>query len=237
MRRFVLLAGLLLATPLLRADGLGDLRTGLDRLSASEPIRVRVAISRTEVEKEKPKGPERKGEAVVEHGPAGLSIHLDPASLPKPGSRVERKAQEKSTVRLDPGEALKLVDPAAELRSLLDGATLLSDRTEAFEGRSLRTLVFKPVVDMDEDDRKSVKRYEDLVTVRLDAEGVPVAFDRTVDMKISKLLLSFTVSHRESRRFSRHGGRLVTTTALSESRGSGLGQSSATTTRWAVTPL
>ncbi len=244
MRRAVLSAGFALAllAPLAlasrpaRADALADLRGALDRAPAGETVRVRVAIARTEVEKEKPKG-ERKGEAVVEHGPSGLSIHLDPAFLPKPGSKAERKAREEKTVRLEPGEALKLVDPVTELRQLLDGATVVSDRPEAFEGKSARTIVFRVVPDLDDEARKAVKRYEDVVTLRLDADGLPFSLERTLDVKAKKLLISFTVSMRESRRFTRVAGRLVTASAREESHSAGLGQESASTTRWTVTPL
>lgn len=239
MRRFVLPAGLLLALlPFpLEADALADVRAGLERLATAEPLRVRVAVSRTETEKDEPKGPPKKGEASVEHGPAGLSIHLAPEYLPKPGTKAERKKREQTTVRLDPGDALKLVDPGAELRQLLDGASLVSDRSEPFEGRSHRTVVFKVVPDVDEEDRKALKRYEDVVTLRLDSDGLPVALDRTLDLKFSKLLISFTVSQRESRRFARVGDRLVTTSASEESASSGLGQSGGASTRWTVTPL
>ncbi|MFN7990406.1 MAG: hypothetical protein U0529_23255 [Thermoanaerobaculia bacterium] len=239
MRRAVLLTGLLLAlapAPL-RADALSDVRASLDRLAATTPIRARVEISRKEVEKEKPKGPEKKGEAVVEYGPSGLSVHLDPAQLPKPGPKAERKKQEESTVRLDPQKALELLDPSAEIRQLLDGATVVSDRSEPFDGRAARTVVFRPVPDVDEEDRKSLKRYEDVVTLRLDGEGVPVALERSLDLKVSKMLLSFTVSHRESRRFARAAGRLVTASATEESSGSGLGQSSGSKTVYTVTLL
>ncbi len=244
MRRAVLSAGFALAllAPLAlasrpaRADALADLRAALDRAPAGETVRVRVAIARTDSEKEKPKG-ERKGEAVVEHGPSGLSIHLDPAFLPKPGSKAERKAREEKTVRLEPGEALKLVDPGAELRQLLDGASVVSDRPETFEGKSARTVVFRVVPDLDDEARKAVKRYDDVVTLRLDADGLPSSLERTLDLKAKKLLISFTVSMRESRRFTRVAGRLVTASAREESHSSGLGQESASTTRWTVTPL
>lgn len=238
MRRAVLLAGLLLLAPLpLLADALSDVRAGLDRLSVTAPLRARVEISRKETEKEKPKGPEKKGEAVVEHGPTGLSIHFDEAQLPKPGTKAERKKREETTVRLDSGEALKLVDPASGIRQLLDGATVVTDRSEPFEGRAVRTVVLRPVPDIDEEDRKSVKRYEDVVTLRLEADGVPFALERSLDIKVSKLLFSFTVSHRESRRLVRVANRLLTATATEESSGSGLGQSSGSTTRFTVTPL
>lgn len=241
MRRVVLRAGsfalLFLSSPTLLADALADVRAGLDRVAAAAPLRVRVEVARKLTEKEKPKGPERKGEAVVEHGPGGLSLHIDPSQLPRPGTRAELKRQEETTVRLDPGEALTLLDPATEIRRLLDGATVVSDRSEPFEGRPVRTVVLHPVPDLDEEDRKSVKRYDEVVTLRLDAEGVPVALDRTLDIKVSKLLISFTVSQRESRRFARVLGRLVTSSATEESSGSGLGQISATTTRFTVTPL
>lgn len=238
MRRVVLFAGLaLLALPrLLHADALSDVRAGLDRLSSSSPLRVRVEISRQEIEKEKPKGPLKKGEAIVEHGPDGLSLRLEPEWLPKPGTKAERKRQEETTARLDPGQALKLVDPAAEIRQLLDGATLVSDRNEAFEGKTLRTVVFRPVPDVDEEDRKSLKRYDDVVTLRLDADAVPVALDRTLEVKVSKMLISFTVTHRESARYSRAAGRLVATSSTAESNGAGLGQSGGDRTRWTVTP-
>ncbi|HPA50542.1 MAG TPA: hypothetical protein PLP50_02970 [Thermoanaerobaculia bacterium] len=244
MRRAVLSAGFALAllAPLAlasrpaRADALADLRGALDRAPAGETVRVRVAIARTDVEKEKPKG-ERKGEAVVEHGPTGLSIHLDPAFLPKPGSKAERKKHDEKIVRLEPGEALKLVDPATELRQLLDGASVVSDRPETFEGKSARTVVFRVVPDLDDEARKAVKRYDDVVTLRLDADGLPSSLERTLDLKAKKLLISFTVSMRESRRFTRVAGRLVTASAREESHSSGLGQESASTTRWTVTPL
>lgn len=247
MRRVDLSAGLPLALlPLLAVlalssrpalcDALADLRAALDRAPAGTPVRARVAIARTETEKEKPKG-ERKGEAVVEHGPSGLSIHLDPAFLPRPGSKAERKARDEKTVRLEPGEALKLIDPGMELRQMLDGATLVSDRPEAFEGKTARTVVFRVVPDLDEEARKAIKRYDDVVTLRLDADDLPVALERTLDLKAKKLLISFTVSVRESRRFTRVAGRLVTSSAREESHSSGLGQESASTTRWTVTPL
>ena len=239
MRRAVLLAGLLLAlAPLpLRADALADVRAALDRLSPATPVRARVRISRTETEKEKPKGPEKKGEAVVEHGPAGLTIQLDPAWLPKGGTRAEQKQQEAATVRLTPQQALELVDPASEIRQLLDGATVVSDGNVPFDGKPVRTVVLRPVADVDEEDRKALKKYEDVVTLRLDAEGVPVALDRALDMKFSKLLISFTVSARESRRYTRVAGRLLTTSSTEESHGAGLGQSGGSTTRCTVTPL
>jgi hypothetical protein len=236
MCRAGLLAGLVLClTPLpLPADALADIRSGLDRLGAPGPIKVRVEISRRAVEKEKPKGAERRGEAVVEYGPSGLSIHLDPDQLPKPGTKAERKKREGAAVRLSPEEALKLVDPAAGIRQLLDGATIVSDGREPFEGQTVRTVVLRPVPDLDEEDRKSIKRYEDVVTIRLDADGVAVALDRVAEGKISKLIISFTFSHRESRRYARVAGRLVTTTATEEDSSSGLGQSGGATTRWTV---
>ena len=219
------------------ADALADVRSGLDRVAASDTVRARVTVSRLETEKDEPKGPTRRGEAVVEHGPSGLSIHLEPAFLPKPGTRAERKRHDETTVRLDPGDALELVDPATGIRQLLDGATLVSDRGEPFEGKVLRTVVFRALPDVDEKDRKALKRYDDVVTLRLDAEGVPVCLERSLDLKFSKLLISFTVSQRESRRFARVAGRLVTTSASEESAGSGLGQKGGSTTRWTVTPL
>ena len=132
---------------------------------------------------------------------------------------------------------MRLVDPASELRRLLEGATLVSDRVEPFEGRSLRTVVFKPVPDVDDEDRKALKKYEEVVTLRLDGDGVPLAMERSLDLKFSKLLISFTLSQRESRRFARAAGRLVTVTATEESNGSGLGQSGGARTRWSVTLL
>jgi hypothetical protein len=234
---FALLAPVSLPARPARADALADLRAALDRAPAGETVRVRVAITRTDSEKEKPKG-ERNGEAVVEHGPSGLSIHLDPAFLPKPGSKAERKARDEKTVRLEPGDALKLVDPAMELRQLLDGATVVSDRPEAFEGRNARTVVLRIVPDLDDEEaRKAIKRYDDVVTLRLDTDGLPFALERTLDLKAKKLLISFTVSMRESRRFARVAGRLVTASAREESHSAGLGQQSASTTRWTVTPL
>ena len=97
-------------------------------------------------------------------------------------------------------------------------------------------MVLRPVADVDDEDRKALKKYEDVVTLRLDADGVPIALDRSLDMKFSKLLISFTVSVRQSRRFTRVAGRLLTASASEESHGSGLGQSGGSTTRWTVTP-
>ena len=238
MRRIVLLAGhlalaALLALPAspLRADVLGDVRAALGRLQPVATVKARVEIARTETEKEKPKR-EKHGRVVAEYGPEGLVLRVAPADLPQPRPAGAKARDE--AVALDAANALKLLDPAEDLRRLLDGATFVSDRSETFEGRSIRAVAFRPVADMDEEDRKAVKRYDDLVTLRLETDGTPVSLDRVLDVKVSKLLFSFTVSHRESRRFARHAGRLVTTSASEESSGSGLGQSSGSKTVYSV---
>jgi hypothetical protein len=239
MCRAGLLAGLALClTPLpLRGDAPADILAALDHLGTPGTVKARVEVVRVVVEKEKAKGGERRGEAVVEFGPSGLSIHLDPNHLPKPGTKAESKKREETITRLTIEEALKLLDPAARIRQLLGGAAVLSDRSEPFEGQTVRTVVLRPVPDLDEEERKHVKRYEEVVTIRLDADGVPMALDRTVDVKGSILIISITASHRESRRFARVAGGLVTTTATEEDNSSGFGWSGKTTTRWTVTPL
>jgi len=185
--------------------------------------------------RKKPKGGERRGRGTMEVGPAGVTLQFDPQSIPRARKAGAKKADD--PVLLDASAAIRLLDPADELRRLLEGATLVSDRAETFEGKPVRTVVFRPVPDLDDEDRKAVKKFEETVTLRLDGGGLPVSLDRSTELKISKLLISFSVTRKESKWFSLAPGRLVTARSVEESHGSGLGQDSASRMVTTVTVL
>ena len=127
-----LLAFVLLAGPA-SADLLADVRATLDRLPSTRAVRGEVEIIRTDTEQGRAKGTERKGRAAVEVGPSGVTLHFD--ALDVPHGRKEGAKKGDGPVLLDASTAIRLLDPADDLRRLLDGATFVSTPT-AFRSRS-----------------------------------------------------------------------------------------------------
>jgi hypothetical protein len=192
---------------------------------------VEIRVSQTE--DGRPKGPPRAGAVVVAHGPEGLRIDRDTVG---PGDSRDGKADKPPSLTSE--EALALVDAAADLRKRLDGATLVSDAAETRDGAPVRVLTLRPKTTLDEKSRKSMKQWDETLTVTLDARGFPKTSAYALSGKATVFLFwTAAVSIRETKRYETAAGRLVVRSSVQETAGAAFGQKGDARTEITVTPL
>jgi hypothetical protein len=244
----LLLFLLALTTPtLLFADGLNDVRATLQKLQSDQPLRARVEIKtrRSGGESTKQKQSEGVSSVIVESGAEGLRMSWSPDQIKQSRKAVwaetanpDAPKSDIATLKaLEPGHALNLLDAADSLRRGLERAVLLEDKPDTRKGKSVRLLVIRIDLGLDEEGRKALKSSEAIEKLWLDGDGIPVAMDRNIDAKFSKFLIGYKIHEHETREFQRAGGRLVTTSVTKESSGSGLGHSEDSHTAITVTLL
>jgi hypothetical protein len=237
---------LVIPTPLM-ADGLTDVRGTLQKLQSDQPLRARVEIKtrRSGGESDKQKQSQATSTVIVESGPQGLTLSWSPEQI-KQSRKVawtERtnpdapKSDLATLKALAAGEALNLLDAADPLRRGLENGVLQEDKRDNYQGKSVRLLVIKVDLGLDEEERKALKSSEAILKLWLDGDGVPLAMERDIQAKFSKFLIGFRVHEHETREFQRAGGRLVVTRASKDSSGSGLGHSDENHTTTSVTLL
>jgi len=242
-----LLLFLLAAPALVFADGLADVRATLQKLQSDQPLRARVEIKTRRLggESDKQKQSQAISAVIVESGPQGLTLSWSPEKI-----KQSRKAAWAETANPDApksdlatlkalaaGEALNLLDAADPLRRGLEKAVLQEDKRDTYQGKSVRLLVIRVDLGLDEEERKALKTSEAILKLWLDGDGVPLAMERDVQARFSKFLIGFRVHEHETREFERSGGRLVITRASKDNSGSGLGHSEESHTTTTVTLL
>lgn len=241
-----LLLFLLAAPASLFADGLTDARATLQKLQSDQPLRARVEIKTRRLggESDKQKQSQATSAVMVESGPQGLTLSWSPEQI-----KQSRKAAWAQTANPDApqsdlatlkalaaGEALNLLDAADPLRRGLENAVLQEDRRDTYQGKSVRLLVIKVDLGLDEEERKALKSSEAILKLWLDGDGVPLAMERDIQARFSKFLIGFRLHEHETREFQRAGGRLVVTHAK-DSSGSGFGHSDESHTTTILTLL
>jgi hypothetical protein len=225
----------LLAAPPLHADRLTDLRATLQKLKGDAPVRAQIAVRDTRKggDEDEQKIDSEEATVLAEQGPQGLKLTWSPQLIEEARKASWQRAAnpEATTSRgaglsvLDAGQAVALLDAADPLLLEIDRATLVEDKVEPRGGKPTRVLVLKPREGFSAAQRKSLKSREDVLKIWLDDAGIPVALDRQVQLKYSKLLISFRVSTHATRTYAVVGDHLIATAASDESSGAGLGQS------------
>lgn len=125
---------------------------------------------------------------------------------------------------LDPQEAAALLDYRPMMEEWLGRATLVEEGADSYHGRKAWKLVFRLDPPKDEDWRSTVPAdaplvYEDLATVWIDEEGVPLAVARKSHFELGNLLSG---ESEETRELKLAHGRLVTLEGEQTSISSGL---------------
>jgi len=234
----LLVLGLSALTPL-RADALADLKGKLAKLKGSEPLRVSVERenwSRNGDEK-KPVVTQGKATAWVEESPQGLKLFWS-------RDQIQQAAQEAKAKDADPEKTTPTRDVMSSLNTLgfedyfnsaesvlqdLDQATLIEDKSDTLDGKPARLLSFKVEPRMGQRERKYIKELEATAKVWIDAEGFPVAAQKSIKVKgRAFVVISFKSEQKDEFRFTRIGNRLVTIRHQHESSGSGGGESGQT---------
>lgn len=247
MTRPLMLAATLLVAHCLHADALGDLKGRLATLKGADPVKASVDYqtwSRT-LEDKKPRIVQGRATAWVEDGPQGLRLHWSRALLQQAVQEARARAQDpeketgtRSALRgIDPleiGEKLNYAE--ALLREMEEmQAQLQEERADTFHGQPAKLLVLKAMPRMREDQRKAMKEFQATFRIWLGADGLPLGCHSSVAFKASKFLIKFEGGNSEEVRLMRSGDRLVATSIVRESHGSGLGQQSQNKTTLTIT--
>lgn len=224
---------LLLVAPVLRADGIADLRASLARLGAREPVRVTFSLEtygRAGDEDDKPDTGKATFEA--EHGAEGLRIIYahDTIARVQQEARARMSDPEKATLTrtamqlIDPEDLMGSLDAASVLSRRLDRAKVLKDQRITLGGKPVRqlTLSLQPVLSKKE--AKRIKTYIMTLVVNLDGDGIPLSAELRQTIKAKFLLMSFHQEAQENWVFGRTGDRLVAVRHHEKSSGSGMGQ-------------
>lgn len=223
----------LLATLPCAADSLADLRGTLSKLQGSEAIRATADIQNWSQDGEGKKAHVKQSHSTVqiEDGPNGLRLGWTPSQIQGARKEAQLKATdpEAATPNLDSLSALNglgatgFLCQSDDLLQLLKGATVVEEKSDFWQGKPARLVVFKldPVVGAEE--KSMIKNRKETLKVWLDGHGVPVATEHSIAIKASKFLISFTANEREERKLAVRGSRLVVERETRESSGSGMG--------------
>jgi hypothetical protein len=234
--RFAILV-LSLALPI-SAGSLDDLRTTLQKLPGSEPVKATLEHSfwRQTTDDKKPTVSQGKISAQLEDSPQGLKVTWAKPTLQQAGR--ELAAQEREPERGTPTRtALRNVDPLETSEALNHAEALLRDlaqaqvieeKPEPWQGHPARLLVLKVTPRIPENQKKYLKELKVEARVWVGSDGLPLAFSSNVAYKGSRLFISFEGGNNQELQFARVGNRLIVTRAISEDRNAGFGASQQT---------
>ncbi len=204
-----ILACLLAASTLLHADALSDLRAALRGLPAREPVKLTVVQRGWDEEEGKRNAYEETFTAT--DGPGGAAAQGRPRKAQKARSKVR-------------DEGTSWVRPHEDLLQELEGAKLLEERAEAFDGKPARRLRLAVDPDLDEEARRHLKRAVSECTVWVGADGLPLAWRRDLDMKVrAMLIVSMDMRLQIQRRYQKHHDRLVVVSESVDLKGQAMG--------------
>ncbi len=240
----MILALLLVLPALARADAVADLRVTLGRLHATEPLAATLQVSST-VKGEEDKTTHAQLQISVASGSDGLSMGFSPDLLQRASHEavVNAKNPDAPTPirdllgELSPVSVQPMVDFAPVLLRQLDGATLASERDEAYAGKPAHLLLFDVTLPASVGKEMTIKHYTGQLKVWLGTDGVPVAVQKVVDVKGRKLLISINVGDTTSYVLKLVGTRLLVASRRSEETHAVFGKAGSSVTEAVLTPV
>lgn len=231
MRKLVCLALLALGGAA-HADPVADLRAKLDTLRADTPIK---GVLEADYQAFDVKGMADKAKAGhLQFGfdtRDGLSLHLGP-------ELIQALSAEEAKNVADPDSPTPLADllrqmsathmqhvlaAADALERDMQGATSSSSKLSNVDGAAME-LDFVMPFKAPKKDADAAKDWQDLLSIWVDAQGVPLRFQEKIHGKFCKFLLCVTVDQSYGGSEKVVDGRLVTVSSFQEIQQSGLGQ-------------
>jgi len=219
--RLSLLACTLLIPLTVRADGLSDLRSALEKLKATQPIKARVkaVVSANVVDDSTPSTATGTMEVLVEHNESGIAVTWAQADLQRVREESDKKNGNPNNVSIlrqtmDSFEAAlmrSLVDQSDRLLRDLKSATVESDAKETRNGAPLRKLVLKLNRTLSESEKKSVKTVSTTLNLWVNDAGIPVCSEEKTDLRGSRFFISFDSTEAHKKSYQVVGDRLVVT--------------------------
>jgi hypothetical protein len=233
MRAFARLVLVCLVALPLAAEPLADVRAALSRLAARDAVRATYEVQRAVVNEGKFNNDNFTGRVTIEVAGDGEGFHLIfPKALLDQIEREEgvaAKAAKPLTPTVNAAREInvtstsELVDFAPRLLRMLEGAKLVSDAPNTWQGKPARALVIR-LVDKPHDGPGKVTVAENRLTLWLGSDMVPLAAEHLVAGKFSFLIFKGESRTKESWHLSRAGDRLVAHRHEFSQTGSGMGQ-------------
>lgn len=217
----------------LRADGIADVRSALEKFSGRESIRLRVSQSLTTSSDEDDSKPESGQAALtIQAGPEGVSMAYPASELARveKEERANQRNPESPTgtagalSEISPVQAWEFANLAPKLLHMLERATLVSESRQTFQGKSMRMLTLSIAPALSAAQKKHVRDIDHTLTLRLREDQVPIAAESSFTVKARFLLIRVEHNTKESWTLQPHGTRLVVTRHVEESGGSAMGR-------------
>jgi hypothetical protein len=215
------------------ADPINDVRMAVADFSGREPVRLRVTQSLTTSSDEEGSTPESGQGLLFIHATSdGISLTYPTSELAR-AEKEERANQQNpesptgtagALSEISPTQAAEFVNFTPKLLRLLEKATVVSDRQQTFQGKSVRMLTLSVKPGLSESQKKHVRSIEHTVTLRVGPDNVPLACESDFTVKARFLLIKVEHSTKESWTLLPHGSRLVVTRHAEESGGSAMGR-------------
>jgi len=231
MRRWLPLLALTCAT-VAHADAAADLKAKLQTLRADTPIKGTLDADYQAFNADGVADKAKAAHLQLDFDSKdGLNIHLRPElvqslsteeakNVANPDSPTPQAdlLREMSAIHIQ--HALSAAD--ALLRSI-EGATSSSAKPAALDGTPATQLDFVMPLKLPKDQAEAAKDWQDLFTVWVDAQGVPLRFQEKIHGKFCKFLLCVDFEQNYGGTERVVDGRLVTVSAFQETQQSGHG--------------
>ena len=215
MRKLFAAALLALALPA-GAVTLDDLRRTLTELRGATAFSVRIDSTHRQLDGKKNR--ESSGTSIAEDDGGHIRLVYDKALL------RNRKKDERTDPNVGAAEADELMNYAPALLEMLEGAKLVRATQTTLDGTAATLLEITPAREKSDDDDKWVKSFVDELRVWVGPGGIPIAAERTLQIKARVVVISAEFGKKDKLRFTRAGDRLVATKRTTESSSSGMGQ-------------
>lgn len=239
-------AAALLFASAAQADALADLRATLSGLHADKPLAATLSVhSTTHSDEDNAKVSRAQVQVSVASGADGLHLGFSPKLLERADQEAGSSARDKDAPtpikdlldKLNPVNVQPMVDFAPALLHDLEGVTLASERDEVHGGKPSHLLVFDIPLPESAGKKMSVKHYTGQLKVWLDADGVPLATKKIVDVKGRKLLISIAFSTNSNYALRLIGTRLVAVSRHVEEKHSVFGHAGDTVIDATLSPV
>ncbi len=226
---------LLLTATSLHADALSSLKETLQRLPATAPVAASVDYAFTDStgDEKKPVTTEGHAVATVALGAEGLRIVWSPGQLAAAARELAAAAgrtdhpapTRQAMARLDATALHDYLDAGNELLRRLETAKLVGEGDNRWRDRPAHLLTLELQPNLGEEDRKVIKEIVAATKVWLDADGLPLAIESTLQLKGRVMVVvGFDHAEKEQFTFARAADRLVVTSHVRETADNGGGQ-------------
>ena len=219
--------------PAARADALTDVRAKLQQLRSEAPIKgiLDVRSEHLDQDKNDDKVPPAHIRMHIE-ADGGLSTHMDPTVLKTLDEEEQANAADpnKPTPTADllrtagPVAIGHMVSAAQRLLQELQGATEPTVQPGQLDGQPVQELRVQQPLNASRKDAADIKDYQGGLTVSLDPQGVPLAYEQIFHGKFCKFFICVTIDEKHSARLKVVNGRLVAVSASEELQQAGMGQ-------------